>query len=194
MIQSHNEYNDVTFKTQNLNKLEFAVFYDCVFEGCVWREAHVRACRFVDCVFESCDLSMVNLLDSAFAGVTFEDCELVGVNFSQARHSVSEPLDMRFNGCRLAFASFTNMTLDARVFEDCALNEALFLNTSLVESDFSGSDLSRAQFDNCDLSNADFRTAKNYMIDVYANKLKQARFRLPEVMNLLAGLPIRIED
>ena len=54
-------------------------------------------------------------------------------------------------------------------------------------------DLADATFERTDLTQADLRGAKNYIIDPDINKLKNARFSIPEVLGLLAKYSIKIE-
>lgn len=72
----------------------------------------------------------------------------------------------------------------------------------MQEVDFTEADLSISTFDHCDLSNAkfektnlekaDFTTAYNYTIDPEINRIKKARFAIPEVIGLLSKYDIVI--
>jgi uncharacterized protein YjbI with pentapeptide repeats len=77
-------------------------------------------------------------------------------------------------------------------FTGSKLKENYFTNTCLSGADFSGVDLSGTIFHNCDLCTADFSTATQYDIDPQTNKMKNATFSLPEVINLLRGFDITI--
>ncbi|MGK5082194.1 pentapeptide repeat-containing protein [Bdellovibrionota bacterium FG-1] len=68
-----------------------------------------------------------------------------------------------------------------------------FSGTDLSECDFQKSDLFNARFQNTTLLKADFRGAHSYLIDPISNKVRGARFSLPEAQGLLVGLGIRIE-
>lgn len=69
--------------------------------------------------------------------------------------------------------------------------------------DFTETDLSMGVFHECDLLDSvfaqsilektDFRTAKNYAFDPELNKLKKAKFSIPEVIGLLGKYEIEIE-
>jgi uncharacterized protein YjbI with pentapeptide repeats len=72
------------------------------------------------------------------------------------------------------------------------LRENYFTNTCLNGADFSEADLSGTIFHNCDLCKADFSTATQYAIDPQTNKIKKARFSIPEVIGLLSGFDITI--
>ncbi len=71
-----------------------------------------------------------------------------------------------------------------------------------LEVDFTECDLTAASFDNCDmleatfdrtiLEKADFRTAYHYSINPEVNRIKKAKFSLPEVTGLLNKYDIEI--
>ena len=44
----------------------------------------------------------------------------------------------------------------------------------------------------CDLRKADFRDATGYKVDILGSRMKDARFSLPEAVNLLADLKIKL--
>ena len=44
----------------------------------------------------------------------------------------------------------------------------------------------------CDLRKADFRDATGYKVDILGSRLKDAKFSLPEAVNLLADLKIKL--
>ena len=72
------------------------------------------------------------------------------------------------------------------------LKENYFTNTCLIGADFYDVDLSGTIFHNCDLSKADFSSATQYAIDPQTNKIKKARFSLPEAVGLLRTFDITI--
>lgn len=67
------------------------------------------------------------------------------------------------------------------------------MEVQLKGADFSGTDLKKSTFQDCDLSKADFRGAKNYFISTESNKIKKAKFSMPEAVSLLGNLDIMIE-
>ncbi len=77
-------------------------------------------------------------------------------------------------------------------FFSSTLRECNFADTCLIEADFKNTDLSLTTFHNCDLSKANFSGSKNYTIDIRANKVKKAKFSLPEAIALLLGFEIEI--
>lgn len=77
-------------------------------------------------------------------------------------------------------------------FSGSKLKECHFTNTNLNNADFGKVDLSGTVFHNCDLSKADFTSAVQYDIDPQTNKIKKARFSLPEAVSLLKGFDVTI--
>jgi fluoroquinolone resistance protein len=78
------------------------------------------------------------------------------------------------------------------VFSGSKIKESHFTNTCLNSADFSGADLSGTIFHNCELSKADFTSAFQYAINPQTNKIKKAKFSLPEAAGLLHGFDITI--
>ncbi len=77
-------------------------------------------------------------------------------------------------------------------FKGSNLKENYFTGTSLISADFTDVDLSGTIFHNCDLSKADFSSATQYDIDPQTNKIKKAKFSLPEAVGLLRAFDIII--
>ena len=65
-------------------------------------------------------------------------------------------------------------------------------DTKPLNVNFEDVDLSGTIFHGCDLSKADFSKAIRYDIDPQANKIKKAKFSLPEAAALLRGFDITI--
>jgi uncharacterized protein YjbI with pentapeptide repeats len=78
------------------------------------------------------------------------------------------------------------------IFSGSKLKESHFTNTCLNGADFSDVDLSGTVFHNCDLSKADFSSATQYNIDPLTNKMKKAKFSLPEAVGLLRSFDVTI--
>jgi uncharacterized protein YjbI with pentapeptide repeats len=115
-------------------------------------------------------------------------------------------LGLRFEACNpfgLSFG-FENCSLNHSSFYGLKLKKTIFKNTQLQETDFTQSDLTGAVFENCDLARAvfeqtilekaDFRTAFHYTIDPERNRVRKARFSLPQVVGLLTKYDIQIDQ
>jgi uncharacterized protein YjbI with pentapeptide repeats len=78
------------------------------------------------------------------------------------------------------------------IFSRCSLQEVDFTETDLTEVSFNECDLQLAKFEHTVLEKADLRTSFNYSIDPAVNKIKKARFSLPDVLKLLEKYDIII--
>ena len=78
-----------------------------------------------------------------------------------------------FLSCKMHGVDFSYCELNFAIFKACDLQDAIFEQTNLEK--------------------ADFRTAKNYTIDPEKNRIKKAKFSMPEVVGLLAKFDIQIE-
>jgi len=73
----------------------------------------------------------------------------------------------------------------------------------LQQVDFTEADLTNSIFNNCEFKSAiferttleksDFRTSYNYIIDPEKNKIKKAKFSMPEVLGLLRKYNIEVK-
>ena len=99
-----------------------------------------------------------------------------------------------FDECNISLNNFTALRLKKTRFVKCDAREADFTQAELSESDFHGSDLLGARFHQTTLLKADFRGAVNYVMNPADNKLKGAKFSLPEALGLLSGLGIVISE
>ncbi len=193
------EHNGVEFKkftapkTQTLTGIEFN---DCTFLHCVFQEVTFRDCKFHRCAFKKCDLSLVKLDGTAFTETKFEDCKLRGINWTtsawgRSKLAVMKPVD--FTGCSLNYNVFMGMSLRRVLMTQCTALDVGFEDANLSEADCRETDFAGSRFARTDLTGADFRRARNYSISPLTNKIKGAKFTLPEAMSLLEGLGIDLE-
>jgi uncharacterized protein YjbI with pentapeptide repeats len=128
-----------------------------------------------------------------FDGAVFKDSKLAGVNWADAawpKLRLAGP--PAFLNCVLSDCGFLGLPLAGVSIKNCLAKEADFREADLSGADFAGTDLSGALFGGTDLTGADLAGARNYAINVRENKLKDAKFSLPEAMALLYCLDIRI--
>ncbi|HSO26990.1 MAG TPA: pentapeptide repeat-containing protein [Anaerolineales bacterium] len=170
-------------------------FEECSFKGCTFRENVFQAVKFRRCVFDDCDFSLAQFPETIFQALRFENCRLVGVNWAAAHYSkmtLHKPFD--FLNCILNYGVFIGLNLKGVGFEKCIAHEVDFSEGDLRLAVFHGTDLMGSRFNQSDLREADFSRAFNYTIDAGVNKIKQAKFSLPEAMALLSGLGIELVD
>jgi len=90
------------------------------------------------------------------------------------------------------YSIFIGLYMYQAMFNECSLKESCFEDADLEKAIFHNTDLTSATFNNTNLTKADLSTAKNYNINVGANKLHKAKFSLPEAMSLLYSMDIEI--
>lgn len=179
------------FKSENFSKksLEGHVFNSCSFMNCDFSESILRNAKFSTCVFTNCNLSLPKLDACRFQDVQFIDCKIVGAEFFKCDRAF---LSLSFKKCLLSYCNFSDLNMKNTHFNGSKIQEAHFTNTVLTGADFADTDLSGTLFHNCDLCKADFSTAVRYSIDPQTNKVKKAKFSLPEAISLLRGFDITI--
>jgi uncharacterized protein YjbI with pentapeptide repeats len=169
--------------------LENHVFTGCKFFSCDFSECVLRNAKFCTSTFTNCNLSLVKLEGCRFQDVQFIDCKIAGAEFYKCEKTFFSP---SFKNCSIQYCNFSDLNLKNISFAGSRLKESYFTNTCLNGADFTDADLSGTLFHNCDLCKADFSSAINYDIDLQANKIKKAKFSLPEAIRLLRRFDITI--
>ena len=151
-------------------------FEDCDFTDCV----------FVDCSFTKCELDHTTLNECKFVRCEIEWAPLMSNGaFPDPIHTLKE--------CSLKYNTFTEMNFNRFDFSDG--NEivgSMFAKCEMQLANFKGVELHETEFYQCDLRKADFRDAAGYRVDILGSRLKDAKFSLPEAVNLLADLKIKL--
>jgi uncharacterized protein YjbI with pentapeptide repeats len=186
------EFEGQTFRKQSLNKVIFTsrIFLECEFEHCDINETDFSNSRFSECKFLQSRISMASLKSCKMQDVSFSESKIVGVDFSECDPLL---LSMAFDRCSIQSANFSQMNLRGIGFLKSIVKECRFIETELTAASFKGCDLSGTIFHNTILTEADLTDACNYRIDPMTNKLRKARFSLPEAVTLLEMLQIEIE-
>lgn len=183
---------DVTWMGESVDGAEFD---ECVFDHCTFSGSTFKHGRFLSCRFVRCDLSNLTVTATRFRDARFESTKLIGVDWTRA-DAMAEPhtnTSLSFTDCVLDLSNFVGLNLRAATFERCHAIETDFAEADLRDAVFRRTDLSGARFHNSNLERADFRDALNYTIDPRANKMRGARFNLPEAVALLRGLDVVVE-
>lgn len=191
------EYNEQTFKSIDIESgsLEGKAFYDCSFQNCKFNDGELIKCRFNDCTFENCNLTMTKVQGSSFRNVTFKKCKIIGVNWTSASWpNVNMSRAVEFDDCILDSCIFSGLFLQEMKMEGCHSHHIDFSESDCEYASFIQSDLEGSIFEHTNLIKADFTDAINYTIDIFNNKLKGAKFSLPEAERLLLSLDIEIID
>ena len=89
--------------------------------------------------------------------------------------------------------NFSNLKMNDMSFDGSNIIDCDFYGAYLNKASFHGCELKGTLFENCDLRQADFRNATAYTIDPLQNKVKKARFSMPEVLSFLAPYDLEID-
>lgn len=182
---------ELVIRSEDFSKksLEGYTFTSCSFHSCNFSEAILRNAKFCGCIFLNCNLSLPKLEGCRFQDAQFVECKIVGAEFFKCEKTF---FSTSFKKCLLQYCNFSDLNMKNVSFKESLLKENHFINTILNGADFTDVDLAGTIFHNCDLCKADFSSAMQYDIDPQTNKIKKAKFSLPEVVGLLRGFNITI--
>lgn len=171
---------------------------DCLFQSCRFTELSLVNCRFSGCRFVDCKVAAPKLRGCQMFSCDFENCALSGVDWSalldeRKREMGFLPFDS-LNGCSLRHCVFFGLDLKSFNFSRTDLSGSVFDGCRLEGASFQECRLGGASFAQNDLSGADFRGAEEYFFSLESNRVKGARFSLPEAVNLLSALGVVIEE
>lgn len=182
-------FEDITFDKYNPADGYNHEFSECKFVNCDFSDVVFDNAEFTDCQFVSCNLAMAKFENTVLSQIHFINCKVMGVDFSKCSKFLFSVL---FEGCILNYSLFYKNDLKNALFKKCQLQEASFMESDLTAVKFIDCDLDKTIFDRVNLEKADFSTARNYSINPAINKLKKAKFSLPDVVGLLSYLDIVI--
>lgn len=168
-------------------------FENCRFTQCNFDNATLCDCRFIDCEFVNCTLNTTILTNTVFLGVSFDSSKLMGINWTTnywPNIVLSSPIN--FYACDISHSSFMGLNLSEINIQNCKAHDVDFREADLSRGNLTNSDFYQSWFIHTKLMGADFTDAANYNIDVRLNDIKGAVFTLPDVINLLENLEIKI--
>ncbi len=175
--------------------LEDAQYFECVFVKCAFSRVAMRNVTFSNCVFEDCALRNVTFRECSMLNSVFQRCALMGLDWSVLRrHGTRLSLLRGMRSCSIKYNTFMDMKMAKMDFSDSILHDCYFQECDLKQTDFRRCDLQNTVFQACSLSKADFRDARNYRINVMNNAITRAKFSHPDVVGLLSGFDIVIEE
>ncbi|PSL44834.1 uncharacterized protein YjbI with pentapeptide repeats [Chitinophaga niastensis] len=187
LTHEHKKFENIIWEGKTIAGREF---FDCHFYKCSLKECIFIDCVFDKCTFEECDLSLIQLKQTAFSRVVLQYSKAIGISW----HNANNPLTVAFHDSRLSYSSFSGKNLKKGIFINCQADEVDFTACNLSLSNFEGTDLAGARFSDTDLTQANFVGAHRYAINVNENKMKKAKFSLPEALSLLYGLDVEIVE
>lgn len=184
--------SEQTFEAEDYSKKPLAKgeYEFCLFRNCNFSDSELTEIRFIETEFVDCNLSNARIHKTAFQDVTFNNCKMLGLQFDTCNDF---GFAVSFENSQLNDSIFYKMKLRGTSFKGCQLQGVDFTEAEMENTILQNCDLRNAVFDHTNLENADLRNATNYSIDPEANRLKGARFSLPEVLGLLEKYKIKID-
>ena len=180
-------FDKIDYKESGLPKGEYD---SCIFKYCDLSNVDLSGTKFIDCKFLDCNISLAKLHKTTFRSTAFKDCKLIGLKWESCNEF---GLLFNFENCNLNHSSFYQMKIKHTTFKKTQLQDVDFTECDLSSSVFDYCDLTNAVFDNTVLEKANFITSYDYSIDPEKNKIKKAKFSMPEVVGLLDKYQIEIE-
>lgn len=181
------QYESLKLCEYNLHR---HTFENCHFSACHFNEMSLDHVSFCSCVFQNSEFLLTRVENCTLNSVKFLNCKIAGLNFSECNKFGFLP---EFDHCRVESSVFCANNLKKTFFVNCLIKNTDFTACDLRETDFSGTRFEKTVFQKCNLEKTDFRTALNYEIDPFDNKMKNARFTLPEAQSFLGYLGLKIE-
>jgi fluoroquinolone resistance protein len=182
-------FDDAVFEKHGPDLTEDGEFNGCVFKDCDFSGVSFLKTELTECTFVSCNLSNARFENAILNQVKFTQCKLLGVDFGKCS---GFSFQVTFENCLLNYSLFLKNDLRKSVFKKCEFKEAGVIESNLAGVKFIECDLSNTTFENNNLEKADFTFAYNYIINPGTNRLKKARFSMPDVIGLLKHLDIEI--
>jgi fluoroquinolone resistance protein len=181
------KFESIDFRQYEMNR---HTFEDCEFQSCHFSEMSLAGAAFRSCQFVKSELALVNIENATLHCVIFQDCKIIGLNFTDCNPFGFSP---EFENCLIESTVYYSNSLKKGKYINCQIRNTDFIECDLREVDFSNSRFEKTAFQKCNLEKADFRTAHNYQVDPFTNRIKKAKFSLPEAQTFLGFLGIDIE-
>jgi len=188
-VHLHNDvlFENITYQEKQVLDREFN---NCTFRKCNLYGANFEDSVFFNCVFEQCDLSLLKVKHCSFINVQIINSKAMGVLW----YDTTNPFSVKFVDSCIDYCSFYGKIAKKLQVINCQARDVDFTKSTLNESNFEGTDLLNATFYESDITQTNFVNARNYFINMYVNTVKQARFSLPEAINLLNNFDIIVEQ
>ena len=184
-------FSGLSFAGEVFESCDFAdcVFVDCSFSKCELDHTTLNECRFV-----RCEITGLRSVSSSVQSLDFEDCRLQEIEWAPLLSNGAFPDPIHtLKDCSLKYNTFAEMNFNRFNFSNG--NEivgSMFAKCEMQLANFKGTELHETEFYQCDLRKADFRDATGYKVDILGSRMKDAKFSLPEAVNLLADLKIKL--
>lgn len=167
-----------------------STFDRCTFVRCNLQQTLFEECTFNNCVFEGCDISLIKFKSTTFNTVSINSSKAIGISWREC----SNPVYVSFKDSQISYSSFYGKKLKKMQAINCVALETDFTACDLQQANFERTDLAGAYFSDTDLTQANFAGARNYQINPNTNRIKGAKFSLPDALSLLNYLDVQILD
>ena len=167
------------------------VFENVVFRSCTFERVNLSNCTFTDVLFSGCRFVRCDLGRSWLNRVDFRSCSAPGLSFLKGRLSGVSLVDSQ-----LAYADFSETTVDQLAASETKLSEASFHATRLRRLALERCDLSRATFFRTSLSGVDLSACDISGLRVSSDlrELRGAVIDPDQAAELIGLLGIKIKE
>jgi len=170
-------------------------FERCTFSHCTFAESTFDGCIFRDCSFIDCACRLIHVPKSRFVNVKFDKCDLTYVNWTEGVWPKAAGSNaLTFTATNVSHSTFTGLALKKLIMTGCTAHNVDFAQTDLLQAKCVETDFTDSRFHNTNLTEADFSRAVGYVISPVTNKVRGAKFSLPDVLSLLAAFEIVVND
>lgn len=191
------EFIEQSFKRVNCRGAAVVgkTFERCTFSRCTMAETVFERCTFRDCVFTDCTARLMRIPGSRFVNVKFEKCDVTYVNWTDgAWPKIGLSDGLSFVACDISYSTFIGLAFKKLVLTQCTAHDVDFSEADLTQAVCIETDFAESRFLNTNLTEADFTRAVSYVISPLTNKIKKAKFSIPQALSLLAAFEIVIVD
>jgi fluoroquinolone resistance protein len=191
-LTDNNYHDNQKYKLINFNQYNVIghTFENCVFQSCHFYETSLVKAGFFSCKFINSEIVLTKIEETTLNTVQFVDSKIMGLSFADCNKF---GFLTQFENCLIDNTVYYFNNLKKGKFINCNMRNTDFTECDMREIDFSNSKFEKVSFKKCNLEKADFRTASNYGIDPFDNRIKKAKFSLPEAQSFLVFLGIEIE-
>ena len=167
------------------------VFENVVFRCCTFERVNLSNCTFTDVLFSGCRFVRCDMGRSWLNRVDFRSCSAPGLSFLKGRLSGVSLVDSQ-----LAYADFSETTVDQLAASETKLSEASFHVTRLRRLVLERCDLSRATFFRTSLSGVDLSACDISGLRVSSDlrELRGAIIDPDQAAGLIGFLGIKIKE
>ncbi len=190
-LTDNDNHDNQAYKLINFSQYDVIghTFENCLFQSCHFNEMSLAKAGFFSCKFINSEIVLTKIEQTTLNTVMFIDSKIMGLSFADCNKF---GFLLQFENCLIDNTVYYLNNFKKGKFINCHVRNTDFTECDMRETDFSNTKFEKTTFKKCNLGKADFRTASNYGIDPFDNKIKKAKFSLPEAQSFLEFLRIEI--